>query len=55
MASESFLRLKGRTSYFRRKIPADLQTQLASSEICFFIDRGAGEHGPGTLRFLGSR
>ncbi|MEQ8447663.1 MAG: site-specific integrase [Pelagibacterium sp.] len=42
MASESFLRLKGRTSYFRRKIPADLQSQLASREICFrlgVIDR----------------
>lgn len=42
MASDSFLRLKGRTSYFRRKIPAPLQTQLASSEICFrlgVIDR----------------
>ena len=42
MASDSFLRLKGRTTYFRRKIPADLQTQLASSEICFrlgVIDR----------------
>lgn len=42
MAPENFLRLKGRTSYFRRKIPADLQTQLASSEICFrlgVIDR----------------
>lgn len=42
MASDSFLRLKGRTSYFRRKIPLRLQTQLASSEICFklgVIDR----------------
>lgn len=35
MATDSFLRLKGRTSYFRRKIPLLLQTQLASSEICF--------------------
>lgn len=42
MATDSFLRLKGRTSYFRRKIPAALQTQLASREICFrlgVIDR----------------
>ena len=34
MAAQSFLRLKGRTSYFRRKIPADLVGRLASSEIC---------------------
>lgn len=42
MATESFLRLKGRTTYFRRKIPADLMSRLASSEICFrlgVIDR----------------
>ncbi|WP_332702620.1 site-specific integrase [Devosia sp.] len=42
MPADSFLRLKGRTSYFRRKIPAALQTQLASSEICLrlgVIDR----------------
>ena len=47
MASDSFLRLKGRTSYFRRKIPAPLQTQLASSEICFrlgVIDRDSALH-----------
>ncbi len=47
MASDSFLRLKGRTSYFRRKIPAGLQTQLASSEICFrlgVIDRDSALH-----------
>lgn len=42
MATETFLRLKGRTTYFRRKIPADLMSRLASSEICFrlgVIDR----------------
>lgn len=47
MASDSFLRLKGRTTYFRRKIPAALQTQLASSEICFrlgVIDRDSALH-----------
>ncbi len=47
MASDSFLRLKGRTSYFRRKIPAALQSQLASSEICFrlgVIDRDSALH-----------
>lgn len=47
MASDSFLRLKGRTSYFRRKIPTALQTQLASSEICFrlgVIDRDSALH-----------
>lgn len=35
MASDSFLRLKGRTTYFRRKIPGDLMSRLASTEICF--------------------
>lgn len=42
MALESYIRLKGRTSYFRRKIPADLVIRLASTEICFklgVIDR----------------
>ena len=47
MASDSFLRLKGRVSYFRRKIPAPLQTQLASTEICFrlgVINRDSALH-----------
>ena len=42
MASDSFLRLKGRTTFFRRKIPGDLMSRLASTEICFrlgVIDR----------------
>lgn len=42
MASDSFLRLKGRTTYFRRKVPVDLMIRLASTEICFrlgVIDR----------------
>lgn len=42
MASDSFLRLKGRTTYFRRKVPGDLLSRLASTEICFklgVIDR----------------
>lgn len=42
MASDSFLRLKGRTTYFRRKVPGDLTSRLASTEICFrlgVIDR----------------
>jgi len=42
MASDSFLRLKGRTTYFRRKVPGDMLSRLASTEICFklgVIDR----------------
>lgn len=42
MASDSYLRLKGRTTYFRRKVPGDLMGRLASTEICFrlgVIDR----------------
>lgn len=42
MASSNFLRLKGRTTYFRRQIPAPLVSRLASTEICFrlgVIDR----------------
>jgi hypothetical protein len=42
MAFDSFLRLKGRTTYFRRKVPGDLLSRLASTEICFklgVIDR----------------
>ncbi|GLQ10092.1 hypothetical protein GCM10007913_20240 [Devosia yakushimensis] len=42
MATDSFLRLKGRTTYFRRKIPSELMSRLASTEICFrlgVIDR----------------
>jgi hypothetical protein len=42
MASDNFLRLKGCITYFRRKIPGDLVSRLASNEICFrlgVIDR----------------
>lgn len=47
MALESYVRLKGRTSYFRRKIPAHLVIRLASTEICFklgVIDRDSALH-----------
>lgn len=47
MASDSFLRLKGRTTYFRRKVPGALMSRLASTEICFrlgVIDRDSAVH-----------
>lgn len=34
MRSGHYTRLKGRTTYFRRKIPDSIRTRLASSEIC---------------------
>lgn len=47
MATDSFLRLKGRTTYFRRKVPGELMSRLASTEICFrlgVIDRDSAVH-----------
>lgn len=35
MRTGHYTRLKGRTTYFRRKIPDFLQEQLASTEICY--------------------